>query len=62
MRRISITVLALALVAMSAAGCKKKPAEHDGPMESAGEEADKAGHEVKESVEEAGDEVEDATD
>lgn len=61
MRRISITVLALAFTVMAATGCKKKPA-NEGPMESAGEEADQAGHEVKESVEEAGDEVEDATD
>lgn len=63
MSKVSITLVALALAAtMAASGCKKKPAEPDGPMESAGEEADKAGDKIEDSVEEAGDKVEDATD
>jgi hypothetical protein len=63
MRKLSITLLALSFTLLvGATGCKKKPAEPDGPAESAGEEIDEAGDEAGDKVEEAGDKVEDAAD
>lgn len=62
MTKISMTLLALALAMTMATGCKKKPVNNDGPMESAGEEIDEAGDKAGDKIEEAGDKVEDATD
>ena len=62
MTKISMTLMALALAMLMATGCKKKAEHNEGPMESAGEEADEAGDKVEEKVEEAGDEIEDAAD
>ena len=62
MTKISMTLMALALAMLMATGCKKKPEHNEGPMESAGEEADEAGDKIGDKVEEAGDNVEDATD
>ena len=63
MRELSMLLTALCLATLiGASGCKKKPAEPEGPMESAGEEVDEAGEKAGDKVEEAGDKVEDAAD
>lgn len=62
MHRLSILFATLSLSLLLAAGCKDKPKEPEGPMESAGEEVDEAGENAGENVEEAGDKIEDAAD
>jgi hypothetical protein len=63
MRKLSMSLTALCFAMLFATtGCKKKPAEPEGPMESAGEEVDEAGEKAGDKVEEAGDKVEDAAD
>jgi len=68
MKTISMIQLAFATTLLLGA-CGKKSDNAEGPMESAGEEADKAAADVSEksdeasdAVEEAGDAVEDKTD
>ena len=70
MKKISMLNLAFAAGLLLLGACKKEPENAEGPMEAAGEEADKAGADVSEASEEAaedatekaGDKVEDATD
>ena len=62
MTKITMTLIALALAASMATGCKKKAETSEGPMESAGEEMDEAGDDAEDAVEEAGDDIEEATD
>jgi hypothetical protein len=62
MRRFTILLTALSCSLLLAAGCKEKPKDPEGPMESAGEEVDEAGEAAGDKVEEAGDKVEDAAD
>ena len=62
MRKLSMSLTALCFALLVMSGCKKKPAEPEGPMESAGEEVDEAGEKAGDKVEEAGDKVEDAAD
>jgi hypothetical protein len=51
---------------LGAAACKKKAEHGEGPLESAGEEVDKAGKDASDATEEAaedtGDKIEEATD
>jgi hypothetical protein len=51
---------------LGAAACKKKPDSGEGPLESAGEEADSKGEDIGDKTEEAaedtGDKVEEAVD
>jgi hypothetical protein len=62
MHRLSILFTALSLALLLAAGCKEKPKDPEGPMESAGEEVDEAGEKAGDKIEEAGDKTEDAAD
>jgi hypothetical protein len=63
MRKLSVSLMALCVaLLLGTTACKKKPAEPEGPMESAGEEVDQAGEKAGDNIEEAGDKVEDAAD
>ena len=62
MRKLPFVFMALSLSLLLVTGCKKKPKDPEGPMESAGEELDEAGEKAGDKVEEAGDNVEDAAD
>lgn len=62
MRRLSILFAVLSLSLLFVSGCKDKPKDPEGPMESAGEEVDEAGEKASDKVEEAGDKMEDAAD
>lgn len=62
MYRLSILFAALTLSSLLVVGCKDKPKDPEGPMESAGEEVDEAGEKAGDKVEEAGDKIEDAAD
>ena len=64
MQLILAAMMALSL--LGATACKKKPAHHEGPMESAGSSVDSAAHDTADATEEAaedtGDKIEEATD
>jgi hypothetical protein len=66
MNKSFVAVVALALVMLGVAGCKKKAETAEGPAESAGEEVDQAAENAEEktedAVENAGDKVEEATE
>jgi hypothetical protein len=62
MHRLSMLFAALSLSFLLTAGCKEKPKDPEGPMESAGEEVDEAGEKAGDNIEKAGDKVEDAAD
>lgn len=62
MRKLSMSLTALCFAMLVLNGCKKKPAEPEGPMESAGEEVDEAAEKAGDKVEEAGDKAEEAAD
>jgi hypothetical protein len=73
MKKISMMQLAFAATLLTTACGKKEPENAEGPMEAAGEEADKAAADVSEAseetaedaddkVEEAGDKIEEKTD
>lgn len=61
MKRMLVNLLALALVAgfTLSVGCKK---EEPGPMEKAGQKADKATKDAGKAVDKAADDMEDAAD
>ena len=62
MKKISTIQLALAATLLVGACGKKEPEHAEGPMEAAGEEADKAAADVSEASEEAADDVDDKTE